>query len=746
MRFFITAVMCFCSIMTSLSQEELKGTINSIDSQNKFTPLVGATIFWLGTNIGTTSGIDGKFTIPFSQKSKKLFISFIGYQNDTLLINDETELTVNLIPIVHEFKKVEIVSEKPSIEIDYLGIENKSTINQKELLKAACCNLSESFETNPSIDVSFTDAITGTKQIEMLGLSGIYTQTTMENLPYIRGLISSTGLTFIPGTWINSINVSKGIGSVANGFESITGQIDVEMQIPINYQLKPFYFNLYGDNDKRFEGNLIHGLLFSEHLSVISMLHSSTRQHSSDNNSDGFNDMPEFKTYNLMQRWSFHTENGIEGQYGFQFIKDIKESGTLNHQNPGTHTYRYGANNEQFNVYAKTGYLFPEKTYRSFGLQLTYSSYLNNSFFGIRNYSGKQKTGYLNFIYQSIFDTEVNKFRTGFSFLFDNYDETFLNNNFKRVERIPGIFFEYTFKPDEMFSLVSGIRLDNHNYYGLMISPRLHIRYAIDEDFVLRFAAGRGFRTSNILAEYSSGFASSRDLIISQTESFGYGLKQESAWNFGFNATYYFLYQYREATFSIDVYRTQFENTTVADLDLNPQQINFYSLKNGAYSNSLQFELNILPIEKFSLRLAYRFLDVKQELNGEWRDKPFTSKNRMLLNMSYSTKQEDAEDDQMSYDLTIQWFGEKRIPSTKLNPVEFQRGDKSPGFFILNAQVSKTFNNWLDFYIGAENILNYKQTNPIISPENPYSKYFDASLIWGPISGRMIYSGIRLKV
>ncbi len=750
MKFINVLLLFILSFTYLLGQDMIKGTVSEKDPDGKVKPLIGVNIIWKGTSMGTTSDADGKFKLPIIKQTKQLVLSMVGYSTDTITVTSKDDLSIILTEEATELGSVNVVGQTNPTRIDYLDIANKSVMTDKELYKAACCNLSESFETNPSIDVSFTDAITGAKQIEMLGLSGIYTQTTMENLPAMRGLMSNVGLTFIPGTWVQAINVSKGIGSVANGFESITGQIDVDLSKPMGKENeKPILLNLYGDYDQRFEGNLNYRLQFSKYVSSITLLHASSRKHSFDNNNDKFMDMPELSVFNVMQRWQFHTELGWEGFFGFQIVNDEKVGGTLNHSStPSVHSdYSYSTDNRQVSVYGKLGYVFLDTPYKSFGTQWSYTDFTNESKFGMRNYNGKEKNGYFNFIYQSAFDEErKHKFRTGFSFVYDQYNETFMNKNYNRIEKIPGAFFEYTFTPDEIFSVILGLRTDYHSYYGTMVTPRVHMRYAPQEDWVIRAVAGRGFRTSNIFTEYSSVFASNRTVNILSQENFGYGLAQEKAWNYGLNITHYFIYDYREGTISLDLYRTDFETSTIGNLDSSPQQINFYSVNNGAYSNSLQLEINFQPIERLDTRIAYRYMDVKQNINGVMQDRPFSSKNRMLINLGYSTLKEDTGDAQMIYDLTIQWFDKKRIPSTSTNPTNFQARDYSPSFALVNAQVTRSFFAGFDLYVGVENLLGFKQDNLIIDPMNPHSKYFDASLVWGPVNGAMIYSGLRYRL
>jgi outer membrane receptor for ferrienterochelin and colicin len=581
----------------------------------------------------------------------------------------------------------------------------------------------------------------------MLGLSGIYTQTTMESLPYIRGLMSNVGLSFIPGTWINAINVSKGVGSVANGYESITGQIDIDMQKPFGVEgEKNGLFNFYGDNERRFEGNFNFRYMLNENISSITLAHASSRLHSQDDNHDNFLDMPTFNVLNLMQRWQYLSFAGWESQFGFQILSDKKEGGTISSITQPNNVYRFGSTNKLINLYGKTGYVFQENNTRSFGLQWSYNHYDNSSNYGNKKYDGKEKNLYLNFIYQTDIFNEANILRSGVSFVYDELRETFSSQPYDRIEKVPGAFLEYTYKPNEELSLVTGLRGDVHNEFGFLFTPRLHIRYSPEPDWVFRGALGRGYRTPNIFVEYSSSFTSSRQINILKSNNFGNGLKQESAWNYGINITHYFLYDYRDATLSLDFYRTNFDKTTIADMDSDPQKINFSSVNNGSYSNTFQVEMNIEPLLFFNVRAAYKIIDAKQFINNQWLDKPFTSKHRALLNFAYTAAKETFDDAQMLYDLTLQWFGMKRIPSTKSNPAALRGRESSPNFVLVNAQITRSFNELFDLYLGVENLFDFKQNDPIIDSANPNGQYFDASLIWGPVVGRMLYAGLRYKM
>lgn len=741
-------------VLSFLNAQQLTGVVLERTDDGMFQPIVGASTYWLGTVSGTVTDTNGVFRLPFNEQSNRLVVSYIGYVSDTVVITDQRKVNVILKSDAATVAEVEIVGERQSTFVNYLSPQKTLVMTEKELFKAACCNLSESFETNPSIDVSFTDAITGTKQIEMLGLAGTYTQITVENLPAIRGLTSIAGLTYVPGTWIENIQVSKGVGSVANGYESITGQINVELRKPQNLDEKQVFFNLYGNNDLRMEGNLNLRTPLSDEWSSMTLLHASAQQQRIDNNGDNFLDMPLYRTVNAIQRFYFSDHVGWEGQVGMQFVEDEKQGGTRRGYNMDKITlalnpteYAFAMNGQQMRLWGKTGYVFPQKQYQSVGLQWSLTRNRQNSFFSAHDYTAGQQTGYVNLIYQSIFDNTMHKFRTGFSFLYDDYDETFKHARYERTELVPGAFFEYTYSPDDAFSLIAGIRADDHNNYGAFVTPRLHLRYTPQEDWVFRLVAGRGVRSANVFAENMAYFASARNVIVAQQNGIPEFMREpETAWNYGFNVTHYFLWDYREATVTVDLYSTRFENQTVVDLDTDPQAVIFRNLDGQSYSNSMQIELNIQPIERFDTRVAYRLYDVRQTINGTLRDRPFVAKHRAFINFAYATEREDENDAQMSYDLTVQWFGKKRLPDTHRNPAGLQSRTASPDFALVNTQITRSFFAGLDIYLGIENLLNFRQSNPIIDAANPNGSFFDSALIWGPVYGRSGYIGLRWRI
>lgn len=728
--------------MAQQNDDKIQGEVYSLIEQSKKEPITGANVFWANSNVGTTTDGNGKFSLKRVISTNLLIVSSVGYLNDTLEVTDNNSIEV-ILKTYLQLQEVNVVYRRKGIENEFLNPIGVKKVGEKELTKAACCNLSESFETNPTVDVSYTDAITGTKQIMMLGLSGPYTQITRESMPDIRGLSAINGLTFIPGPWIESIQLIKGTGSVINGFESIAGQINVELKRPET--MEKVYLNAFASEEGRIEANSNFKFGISEHLGTELLLHASNNSFKIDNNKDGFLDKPLFQQYILLNRWNYEGHDGLHFEAGIKGTYVDNVGGQLNfdpESDKGSDSI-WGMNAllRRVEGWTKIGKVSQNRPGSSFGLQVFGAYHTQDSYYGLNEYDASQESFYSNFIYQGIIGNTNHKFKTGISYQYDNYKENLNQVDYNRLESVPGSFFEYSYNYLEKLNIVAGLRADYHNLYGAFVTPRLHVRYALSKSTVIRVSAGRGHRTANIFSENNNLFASSRQiLLLAQNQNYPYGLNPEIAWNYGINFNHEFTIDYRRGTLNIDVYRTDFINQVIVDLDQNPQQALFYNLDGKSYSNSFQFQVDYELIKRLDARIAYRWFDVKSTYSGELLLKPLVSEHRAFLNLEYHTRKN------WKFDYTLNWQGEKRIPFTGSNPTEYRLSEYSPSFILMNAQISKKWENLFEAYIGVENLTNYMQENPVLSSDNPFGPYFDSSLIWGPIMGRSFYVGIRYKI
>ncbi len=740
-------ILCILIPIVMQSQSTIKGMAMIKNSEGKTEGLPEATIYWLDTDIGTTTNDKGWFTLIYKPEYKKLVFSYVGYRTDTVTVNKPKEIHHFMVE-ESGLNEVVVQAEKQKTAVSYLQSANIVTINQGELLKAACCNLSESFETNPSIDVNFSDALTGTKQIRMLGLTSPYILIAQENIPSVRGASQAFGLTFTPGTWIESIQITKGAGSVVNGYESIAGQINTEIRKPLNDD--KLFINAYGSLDGRLELNTHFSQKVSDKWNTSLFVHGNLRDKKMDENDDNFLDIPLAKQINVMNRWQYtDVINGFVSFINFRYLKDEKQTGEVDFD-PKNHkftTQKYGSeiNTERFDTSVKLGYVFPETPYNSMGFQLAYSGHKQGSYFGLNEYNIDHKSVYSNLLFNSILGSTLHNYKTGISFTHDAYEEFVNTSDFGRVENSFGGFFEYNYDNLDDFSLIAGVRLDYHNLLGTFITPRLHIRYAPWDKGVLRASVGRGKRSANIFAENQQLFGSSRVLNILNTDGKIYGLNPEIAWNYGISFLQGFSLFNRNGDLIIDYYSTQFQNQAVVDVDESPQQALFYNLDGNSFANNLQVQFNYQLAQRLDLRLAYKNYDVKTDYQKGSLDKPLQAKHIFFANIGYETQQ-NAKGGNWRFDYTFNWLGKQRLPFTGSNPVQYQLAEYSPSYNLMNAQLAKVFSRNFEIYVGGENLSNYKQENPILASDNPFGSYFDSSIVYAPVHGRMFYAGLRYTI
>jgi outer membrane receptor for ferrienterochelin and colicins len=727
------------------SQVTFRGMIMDRNNSKANLGVDGASVHWLNTNVGAVTNAKGWFAISYKTEYKKLVISYLGYKTDTVTIR-------NLEPLHHfitpqsELEEITIKSKRNAVQKSTFSTVNMFTVNSEELLKAACCNLAESFETNPSIDVSFSDALTGTRQIQMLGLTSPYLLITQENIPSVRGASQVFGMTFTPGTWVESIQISKGAGSVVNGFESISGQINAELVKP--FSDNKFFLNTYSSLNGRLELNTHFNQRVSKKWQTGLYIHGNYRGQKFDKNDDNFIDMPLANQINVMNRWQFtDAEKGWVSFINVRFLNDEKQTGEIEF-NPlidkGTaNNWGSEIDTRRFDTSAKLGYVFPELPFQSIGFQMAYSNHQQDSYFGLNAYDIQHQSVYSNLIFNSIIGDTRNKFKTGLSFTYDKFDELVNTSNFNRNENSLGAFFEYAFDNLDNFSVTGGLRIDTHNLLGIFLTPRLHVRYVPWEKGVFRASVGRGKRSANIFAENQQLFASSRQINIDDVGGNIYGLNPEIAWNYGVSCMQKFNLFGKKGDITFDFYQTNFQNQVIVDWE-NPQEIAFYDLDGRSIANSFQVEASYNLAKNFNLRTAYKYFDITTDYRRGNLQKPMQPQNRFFANLSYETELENEK--QWRFDATFNIIGKQRLPNTSINPVQYQLPESTDSYQLLNSQITRVFSNRFELYLGGENLTNVQQKNPILASDDPFGSNFDTTIVYAPIFGRTFYAGLRFKI
>lgn len=718
----------------------LKGSIFEKAKNMSIQPVSGAKVLY-SKKIFTFTEKGGGFSLHVPDTARQLVIQYDHVGSDTIALTDLQKEIKVVYPIYERIKDVVIRQKKFATEISLISVQKTERISSKELLKAACCNLSESFETTPSVDVAFTDAVTGYKQIQLLGLAGPYTLITRENIPEVRGLASITGLTFTPGQWIEGMQLSKGTGSVVNGYEGLAGQINIELRKPMEGDRQ--FYNIYQSGQGRSEANAYLAFEPGKRLYTNLFLHGKSQWLKVDQNHDHFIDQPMGESFIGANRWMWFGEKGRELQLGLKYNAVNNWGGSRQFSKSETpalsNHWGMKLKTNRLDAWSKIGKVYEARPWKSMGLQLAFSNHTQDMYFAKKQYTAQENTFYANYIFQSIIKHTGRVIKVGATFNYIDRTENVNGLDYKNKEVVPGLFTEYAHTFSQKVNAVLGVRADYHNLYGMYFTPRFHIRYAPHENITIRASAGKSYRTATIYAENLGLFSTNRTIQVIPSQSNGvYGLQNEQAVNLGGNATYKFKLNYRSGTLSADYYYTHFQNQVLADWE-QERSIIFYNSTRPSYAHSVQIQLDYEPVRKLDLRLAYRFHDVRATYGSQLLQRPLNARHRAFINAGYTTRSK------WTFDYTLQWTGRKRIPSTALNPEGLRFGVSSPSFITMNAHVSKSFAKNFDVYGGVENALNYMQQVSIIDVHDPFGNYFDGSLIWGPTNGRNVYVGVRFK-
>ena len=729
-------------------------------------PLFGATIIWQGADYGTVADENGHFELPKKETTANILVDYVGY--NPMFVEVEAGLDTVLVVLegLYDLMEVEVAAKIQDNYVSTLNPINLETIGSGELRKAACCNLAESFSTNGAVDVGQTDAVTGAREIQLLGLRGTYTQLMVENRPSMSGLSTPFALEYLPGSWLSSIQISKGTSTVQNGYQSIAGQINTELVKP--FEDKPLFVNLYGSTFGRGEINVHLNKKINTKWSVGTLLHASKMKNKHDGNNDNFYDTPQTDLLDGMFRLFYRGEL-FRAQFNVHSLRDRHIGGQIADKlTAGTPVYRIAQNHDRVEVFGKMGYLGFKDINNTLGFITNASWHQLDSYYGNRRHSGVQKNAYANVIYSTYIGNTDHKFNTGASYLYDNYDEMLDDSDIGRTESVPGVFVEYSFgqKPENHpvvnleeedhdhvegeeheeekvkksfwkgFGFILGMRVDHHNLFGMLYTPRMNLKYNFSENSIVRLSGGRGFRTANAVAENISLLASGRPFVIDEK------LEMEDAWNFGFNFTQKFVLGSKNGSFSFDAFRTDFNNQIIIDREHDPSKVLLYNLDGRSFSNSFLAVWAQEVVDGLDFKLAYKFNDVKMDSRHGFQDQPLLARHRGLVTLGYETR-----DEKWALHTNLQIVGKMRFPINSQYSAELVKDHTgySPAYVTLGGQLTRKFDK-LEIYIGGENLTNYTQARPIIDAENPFGQYFDATQVYGPIMGAMGYVGLRFEL
>jgi outer membrane receptor for ferrienterochelin and colicin len=716
-------------------------TISGKVTNNKKEPLVGANVYWQGTAVGVITGDDGEFEIPLENISdKSLVASYIGYTSDTMAVTNQVSIDFKLIA-ENSLKEVVVKGQRDGIITSSIDAIKTEQITQTELKKAACCDLAGCFSTQSSVHPQTTNVITNSKELRILGLSGGYNQVLINGLPMIQGLSFTYGISSIPGTLVDDIFIAKGANSVLQGYESISGQINVTTKDPeaADKLLLNVYLNSF--LEKHFNANYAFKKGKWSNLTAIHAVLPANRR---DRDKDDFLDLPLLSRYSLANTWKYGNEGewGWSSKIGIRLLHEKRIGGQFGFD-PETdkgsaEVYGQTVNLNQPEFWTKSAYRFDD--IHSIVFQASTFHQNQQSYFGTVDYQAQQTNFYGNLQYELNYSNHGLKTGLSFRYLNLNEDIAFTNNtllrtydgNYLRKEIIPGLFAENTmsFLANKLTWIV-GVRGDHHNTFGTIFTPRTLLKYNIGLQSTIRANIGTGWRTANLFCENINLLVSSRDIIFEEE------LQAEEAVNYGFNFTQKFEAKHLSGSLSTDYYRTEFQNQIFPDYDTDPTKAIIKNYTGTSVGNGFQLELYARLYEQFEFKAGYNYLDVYRKTSEGKEVLPFNSKHKILTTFSYKPLSK-----KFHFDVNAHWSGRQRLPDTKSNPIAFQRPDFSQPFIVVNSQFTYNFKT-MEVYTGCENIFDFRQTRPILSWQNPFGPYFDTSSVWGPIRGREFYLGVR---
>lgn len=734
----------FLNVFPLLSQS-ISGVVNVVRVNGKAEPIPYASVYWLEGQFVYSADHNGEFSFDRRRRDTlTLVATFVGHTRDTIVLYKDDNRAEFFIREGEELEAARVISRQPANYLSKMASVKTEVISAAGLCKMACCNLAESFENSASVTVGYSDAITGARQIRLLGLSGIYMQMLDENRPIMRGVSSPFGLSYIPGQWLESIQIAKGPSSVINGIEAITGQINLEHRKPTTEQ--PLFINLFLSNMLRTEANVASSLQLNNRWSTVILGHFSTDPMSHDGNGDGFRDEPQSMQFNLVNRWLYMADNGMQIRFGFKALSDDRLAGQNDFEKSTPRDMNiWGSRieNKGLNGFLKVGIPLSSDNSTNIAAVFDYSYHNLESFFGLKDYNAEQNSLFANIILQNLINSN-NKITFGVGAHYDQYNEHLrdfylsggpaFTQNFVdiypgRTEKAIGAYGEYTYTNEEKVSVVAGLRLDRNNLHGWLFAPRINLKYAFDPKLIFRASGGRGFRSTTLIPDNLGILSTGRAINITTD------LDIEDAWTYGANLTGYIPLGVDDATISFDYFRTDFNKQVIVDQEANLSEILVYNLDGRSFTNTYQIDFNVEPFERFSILSTFRYSQNKTTLRGQGLvEKPLVSRYKGVLNLQYATRM-----NKWTFDFTAQLNGPSRLPYF------YQDGGESPVYGMLFAQITKKFRD-LDVYVGGENLTNYRQELAILNAEAPYSPGFNSTIVWGPLMGIKVYAGLRFTL
>ncbi|MDC1068873.1 carboxypeptidase-like regulatory domain-containing protein [Candidatus Kapabacteria bacterium] len=734
-------LLVFLTSISNSNSKMIHGNVYGFDSDGNKSELAGVQVWWLGTELGGISNDSGHFMFDLHPNSNTLVFQIKGYPNDTLVVDDKNKFIEHILKTYSSGKDVIVEAIEPNRIINSESIQNEEILTGRHLGKLACCNLSEAFESDPSVNVEYTDPVSGSKQIKLMGLHGKYSQIMIEKISFVRGLNIPFGLSYLPGPWIESISISKGAADVSTGFESTTGQINVELKKP-NSEISDGLINLFLDAGNRLELNSVFNKKIDDRVSMVSMFNINIIPNLNDLNNDGLIDRPATRSMNFSNKFKFEG-NTAKAQVGIRFLIDERESEYITN----SFNSNFDISNTRGELFFKGGDLLGENYSVGITGSLSWQENNTNNLLGkIHNeFNLTNNSAQINLIVDrtldGVNDNSKNVLSFGASLLYDDFSNEIISdietvNKFSYIT--PGIFVSYKNMSFKYIDFSLGLRADYNYLDQVFVTPRSHIKIKPLDNLDLRISGGRGLRYANALAENVFLFLYDENANYLSLVNFEQQA-MESAWNYGATLNYSFSLGLENISFSAEYFMTDFNNRVVID-----------QYRYGGVYSPVIYETSNAYSESYGVDLILPFTDfVEISTSGRIQNSFFENQNSKLIReplssivKSVNTVNYDIKSIDLSLRFTGTYFGQGKRTVLRENSDTFQNYNP---FWIFGGQINKNFEKQgFEIYFGINNLTSYTIFEDSADSQAIAGNYFGTDL-WGPLMGRNIYIGINWK-
>ena len=736
------------SIQTGFAQEHtVNGTVYSEGE-----PLNGASLRIKGTNLGTITNEKGYFSIKFSKKkNNQLIISYTGHKSKQIEIDPKESDIGKIILELYESLD-EIVISGTLKPVSKLNSPVAVEVYSQSFFKAnPSPSIFESLESINGIRPQLNCNVCNTGDIHINGQEGSYTMVLIDGLPIVSGLSTVYGLSGIPQSLIERVEIVKGPASTLYGSEAIGGVINLITKLPENSSKLSVdsFLSDWGElnTDIGYKYSLSKrttGLLGINYFNFSNPI---------DNNNDGFTDLTIQDRISIFNKFTY----GDKLSFATRFVYEDRWGGQLNWEPK----YRGGDTVYGENIYTTRFEAFGNYTFnKNLSFQFSYNNHTHNSAYGTTIFNANQTIGFGQLIWNK--SIKNNDLLFGLAYRYTYYDDdttaTFneiLNSNQEDIYHMPGLFIQDEIKINESNTLLLGIRFDHNSLHGNIFTPRINYKLSnYDQTSILRMSFGTGYRVAQVFTEDHAALTGARDVVFLND------LEPEKSWNTNLNyVKKVYLKEGAIIDFDISIFKTLFSNKIIPDYDTNPNKIIYDNLKGRSISQGVSLNINSLLENGIRFNLGATYIDSYIKEDGVKTVPYLTEKFQGVWKF-----EKKWNDKNLIFDLTGTTIGPLRLPTlSRLDP----RPDYSSTFSIVNIQLTKILKNTFEIYGGIKNIFDFtppknsiarsfdpfdKQVvfdnsgNAIQNENNPYALTFDPSYVFASNQGFRFFFGLRYRI